>query len=108
MAMLNGTKNDYNNIKLRPTSGSKTMHNSPRMHVEPFCEFSSTDYRPIIHGCSESLNQVASIDSAFVIVQECIVLQLAPEPENGFRILQYDRTGTNMFYEWSFKKRCIR
>jgi len=74
MAMLlNGTKNDYNNIKLRPTSGSKTMHNSPRMHVEPFCEFSSTDYRPIIHGCSESLNQVASIDSAFVIVQECIV-----------------------------------
>src|SRR6218665_3957168 len=36
------------------------------------------------------------------------VLQLAPEPENGFHILQYDRTGTNMFYEWSLKKRCIR
>src|SRR6218665_2395750 len=36
------------------------------------------------------------------------LLQLAPEPENGFHILQYDRTGTNMFYEWSLKKRCIR
>ena len=36
------------------------------------------------------------------------ILRLAPEPENGFHILQYDRTGTNMFYEWSLKKRCIR
>src|SRR6218665_144439 len=36
------------------------------------------------------------------------ILQLAPEPENGFHILQYDRTGTNMFYEWSLKKRCLR
>src|SRR6218665_1111416 len=41
-------------------------------------------------------------------VSNCVLLQLAPEPENGFHILQYDRTGTNMFYEWSLKKRCIR
>ena len=37
------------------------------------------------------------------------ILRLAPEPDNSFHnILQYDRTGTNVFYEWSLKKRCIR
>ena len=36
------------------------------------------------------------------------LLQLVPETENGFHMLQGHRTGTNMFYEWSLKKRCIR
>ena len=40
--------------------------------------------------------------------QQYILLQLVPETENGFHILHGHRTGTNMFYEWSLKKRCIR
>src|SRR6218665_4034859 len=41
-------------------------------------------------------------------MQECMLLQLVPETEKGFRMIQTQRTGTNMFYEWSLKKRCIR
>src|SRR6218665_2298941 len=36
------------------------------------------------------------------------ILQLVPETENGFHMIQTQRTGTNMVYEWSLKKRCIR
>ena len=38
----------------------------------------------------------------------CILIQLVPETEDGFHMIQTQRTGTNMFYEWSLKKRCIR
>ena len=46
--------------------------------------------------------------TGFLSFLNITVLQLVPETENGFHLIQGHRTGTNMFYEWSLKKRCIR